>query len=169
MVLGATSCKKSGPEGGVMIDLSNDIHVVSKDGQNLLDPVAQNSFNKDEIKIYYLINGKKTEILDNKLDAPRQFMIFKVGADAKNYANEPLMRIFSNDNGVVDQDGNEIATTYIEWNSMDTDTLVSQIRHSGASIYTEKVWYNGIIKWDIMSTPKVEDKSFSGRFFQIIK
>jgi hypothetical protein len=169
MVLGATSCKKSSPQGGVIIDLSNDIHVLSKDGQNLLDPVAPNSFKKEDIKIYYLINGQKTEIFNNQLDAPRQFMIFKVGADAKNYANEPLMRVFSNDNGVVNQDGNEITTTYIEWNSMDTDTLATQIRHAGASVFTEKVWYNGVVKWDLKSTPKVEDNSFPGRFFQIIK
>jgi len=170
IILCAFSCKKTNPGGGgVVFDLTNDIRVVNKDGQNLLDPSTQNSFKKDDIKIYYLINGLKTEMFNKNLDAPRQFMIFQVGADVKNYANEHLVRIFSNNKGVVDKNGNEITTTYIEWNSTDTDTLVTQIQRSGASIFNYKVWYNGIIKWDRTSMPRLEDKSFPGRFFQIIK
>ena len=79
------------------------------------------------------------------------------------------MQLFSSDKGVTSEDGKEIATTYIEWSSTNTDIITTQLHRSGPSVYIEKVWYNGIVKWDITSTPKVEDTSFPGRFFQIIK
>jgi hypothetical protein len=169
IVLFTSSCKKSNPDGGIVIDLSSDIRVVNKQGQNLLDPATQNSLHKENIKTYYLIDGIKTEMYDGRLDYPRQFKIVNVGPQSMKYPNESIFEIFANPKGVPDKNGDEITTTYIEWNNADTDTLVTQIRHAGASIFIKKVWYNGAVTWDITSTPTVEDKTFPGRFFQIVK
>ncbi|RLJ76841.1 hypothetical protein [Pedobacter alluvionis] len=169
MILCTIGCKKSNPSGGVLVDLTNIIRIVNKNGQNLLDPSTPGSFKKDDIKIYYLVNGQKTEIFDSKLDAPRQFTTFRVKEDYKMYPNEYMMQIYSNSKGVIDQNGNEIATTYIEWNNANTDVIITQLRRSGASVSIDKVWCNGVVKWDIASTPIIEDTSFPGRFFQIIK
>jgi len=160
---------KTNPRQEVILDLKSDILVVNKKEQNLLNPSTPNSLNKDSIKIYYLISGKKTEMFNKNLDAARQFMIFQVGAENDNYANEYFIRIFANEHGIINKDGHEIATTYIEWNNNDIDTLVAQIRRSGPSIFCEKISYNSVVKWDITSTPKIEDKSFPGRFFQVKK
>ncbi len=169
MTLSIFGCRKSDSGEDLVLDLHTDMRLVNKSGENLLDPSTPNNFNTNTIKVYYLLNGQKIEMSNTNLDAPRQYMIYQVEAHSNNYPGEYLMRIYLNKDGIKNSSGAEEATTYIQWNNAQTDTLVTQIRRTGSSIFTEKISYNGVVKWDITSTPKIEDTSFPGRFFQIMK
>lgn len=167
-ILTMTACKKPNG-GGIVLDESSDIRLLNPEGQNLLQPTTPNYLKKENIKLYYLVNGQKKEVLNPDLDSPRNFFIFQVGPESKHYSNEYLIRVFANADGELDETGKEKTTTYIEWNPTDIDTLVCLLRKPGKSVFCEKVWYNGVVKWDNTSNPKIKDESFPGRFFQVIK
>lgn len=169
MTLFLSSCKKSEPKQDLVLDLYTDIHIINKNGENLLAPSNSNSINKNNIKIYYLINGKKTEVFNTQLDYPRQYMIYQVEAHSSSYPGEYLMRVYLNKDGLEKKEGIKETITYIEFNNTQTDTLVAQLHQYGSSVLTEKISYNGDVKWDITSIPKIEDNSFPGRFFKVVK
>jgi len=139
----------------VAVDIS--LAVKNKRGDDLLNPENPNSFKKDEIKIFYLINGKSEEASSYysdrgyDLDNPRSFSIFK-------YRNTNNYRIGIVLNADISE---EFPITYIKWNSMDTDTIKCSILRKNNSEIINKVWLNGKIAWS--SSGNTE------RFIQIIK
>lgn len=128
-----SSCEKADEERqNFNLDTNLKFTVVSKEGEDLLDPANPNGISENEIKIYYLVDGVKKEIYDNNLDYPRSFRIYK------DLADEFRLVLFPNYSEDMDR-----PVTYIQWNEQDIDTVeVSYDRYPDA-IRTSKVWLNG--------------------------
>lgn len=117
----------------VVIDTHIDILLVSPTGDNLID---QNEINDNNIKIYYLIDGKKELFSKGNLDYPKGYTI------VKNSDNRNIFRLFPNDN-------QETPITLIEFPNSDIDTIKCEFYKSSSSTICTQVWYNNVVKWDV--------------------
>lgn len=134
------ACKKPFNSPNV-IDTGIYLAMTNSKGVDLLNPVNPESYKPDSIRVYYLKNGKKEEIYIPNLDYPRKFVIKK-----NNGNNRYFLQLFL-DEGTYDR---EITTTYIQWNSQKEDTIRCEMNRylSQNTVYCEKVWFNGILKFD---------------------
>lgn len=126
----AMSCKNDNEICCVVISLGADISLTNNAGDDLLNPESPNSFKKNSIKVYHLINGEE-----------------------KRAGNDDL--IYEDANGIfryrtfVNYEGNdEYPITYIDWSETDRGTIKSEISKNGSNIIAIKFWYNGELVWD---------------------
>lgn len=131
--------------GDVFVDLG--ISVISQDSLDLLDPSEPRAFDVDNIKVFYLIDGKVEEVFFGNLDNPKNFSI---NQSDKFYE----MNLTPNDKG---------NTTYIQWNDLDTDTLVCEIQKGNNNARLTSIQFNGELKYQY-SIGNEEN-----RFFTVIK
>lgn len=124
-----------------VIDTGIELAITDSNGTDLLNPENLGSYKADSIRIYYLKDGKKEEFYKPNLDMPRNFFIDKNPGNNRYYMHLVL------DEGKYDR---EITTTYIKWNSQKEDTIKCEMNRylSQNTVYCEKVWYNGILKFD---------------------
>lgn len=121
------SCSKDKPIPGFILDSSLDIFLKNSEGQDLLNTSA---FNPANFKVYYLINGQKIEVNNPMMGYPRGFLV--------SNENPKFVRIFMND-----LETELIPTTYIEWNTTDTDTIQTFYTRTENKVVYNKVWLNG--------------------------
>ena len=146
------SCNKddSNEKTTVFFDTSVEISAKNVNGEDLLNPNNPNAYKTENIKIYYLINGEKQEVNDNKMDYPRSFLVYQNGEDFR-------IRIFKNNSKIEG-----LPITYIKWNENETDTIQTEYdRTYSNEPRMQKVWFNGELKWDI--------KNGEEGFFKILK
>jgi hypothetical protein len=145
-LVGILACKRELPHPPVVVDMAINLLIMDNQEQNLLDSTTSNYYKASEIRIFNLVNGVKTEVLNPAMDAPRNFLIYK------NEGNgEYFMRLFPYDGeGETYGEGTreEIATTYIQWRENKVDTLDCTITRIWSSVYCNKVMYNSVIKYD---------------------
>lgn len=153
-----SSCKEPTIKG-VVVD--TDLNLIVKDvsGKNLLDPSTPGYYKPEEIRIYYLKEGRKQEVFNPNLDAPRNFKVIKNEGN-----NEYYVRVFVNE-GTTDQ---EVTTTYIQWQSGQEDTIRSLITRSPTTIYCDKVWYNELLKYDRLKSVSETDWG-NGKFRRLLE
>ncbi len=153
-ILTLSSCSKSNddePQIQHSINRGVEISLKNINGEDLLDPNKPNSYNAENIKLYYLINGEKQEVFDQNMDYPRNFLIFK-------HESEYRIRIFQND---TETEIEPLPITFVEWNATDTDTLQAEFYKADGLIQVIKTWFNGELKWD--------GENGQENFFTIIK
>ena len=127
-------CNKTGP--GTNISNEVRITVLNQDGEDLLDPDNPSAIDLDQVKVYYELNGVKTEINRGNLTYPKMFRIEEPGYNTDKYRVLLFMNI---------EDDSEITTTYFKWNSERTDvfkSLVERPKGSNGSVYGKKTWFN---------------------------
>jgi len=134
------SCQEE--KNSTNIDTHIEIAVVDKNGNDLLNPSAENSFKEENIKIYYLINGVVEEVFYPNLDYPRCFRI---------YERDGIYRMRLSPNG---NEKDEFPVTYIKWNETDTDTVKCNFSRGDNSLICTKVWYNGVLMWEAYATDR---------------
>ncbi len=106
--------------------------VQNKQGQNLLDPSTPGHFKEKDFKIIYLTEGVEKLFYEPNLDWARGFYLAKPAYWLKiAYNNRVKPELPS-------------ATTYIQWNDQDRDTLVCHFLESeNGRKFLEKVFVNG--------------------------
>lgn len=141
--------------GGVQVVTSLELMVKDNNGKNLLDPANQNSFDKDEIKIFYLIDGKKFEFYAEHLDYSKGFKVIQNELTLEYYIN---IHLYNDKN-------EDISTTYIQWNENYTDTIKALFYYppNSSSVLLRKIWYNDELKWDF------ESDNHTMPFFELVK
>ena len=135
-----TNCKKDSKDNSIANTYSTSINIAYKDnlGNDLLDTFKQQHFSVADFHIYYLINGKKTEV--NNPVSNWSKAIYKPSFDS---LNEYLLRVELYENSDVNID-----TTLLKLNSTTIDTITcTYFRTTGLTVIA-KVWYNGVLKWD---------------------
>jgi hypothetical protein len=136
--------------------VASSLRMTIKDnvGNNLLDPNNPNSFDIDNIKIFYLINGKKNEYYEEHLHAPKGFKVIQ-----DEFTFEYQFVIFLNNIKTE-----EFPITYIQWNENDTDTIKALFKYypNSSSIEQKKIWYNNEVIWDYEITN-------TNPFFELVK
>jgi len=131
------SCSKSNEMDSQYynLDASLEFSVLNLQNEDLLNPENPNHLITENIKLFYVINGKKEEVYDPNLDNPRNFKIYKNG-------NGYRIRIFLNHSDTSDK-----PITYIQWSDSDTDTIkVSYLRTQNA-ILQNNIWLDGKQVW----------------------
>ena len=128
-----------------IIDVDVVIIYENEKGEDLLNPENEASFDHDDIKIYFDVGGNKEYAYQGNLDYPN-FHYVNQDADGKYhlvvYANTELV--------------NQKSVTFIELNESTTDTLRLIFKTPNQSLITEKIWYNGELKFPTsMSEGKV--------------
>lgn len=126
------SCDKTSPAKNI----SNNVYitVLNEEGEDLLNPDSPSSISLDQIRVYYELDGVKTEINRGNLDSPKMFTLRQPSDISENY------RIFLFLNS---EDDSDITTTYLEWSSDRTDIFKSQVnRSSSNNKYALRTWLN---------------------------
>lgn len=127
------SCKEK-METSYGVDTRIDIQVIDSLGNNLLNPSVSNSYKEEEIRIYFIINGEKTNIWEPLMQFPNRFYIY----DDFNTGDHRI-RIFPNDSKNED-----LPVTLIQWDINDTDTIVCHFKRVEGYISCDHLWYNGM-------------------------
>ncbi|MDR2839795.1 MAG: hypothetical protein LBV75_00795 [Paludibacter sp.] len=134
---------------GVYIDHGCTFRVQNSDGVDLLNPNNPNSYSKDSIEIYHVLNDGTVKLFYHQgLDSPYGFGIGNYG---EQYLIGVMLNSLMKDTGDV--------TTYIKWNSTDIDTLYTTfISYRGnrdkptsqGTLYNvwDKIWYNNVLILD---------------------
>lgn len=143
------SCSKNSESD--YIDIGIHLKLQDRSGNDLLDPNTNNSYNRDNIKLFHLIDGVEQYYFCGNCDHPKGYYFFKRD-------NRYVMSIYTNFE--VQQDGTD-PITYIQWNETDRDTVQCHIKRNedGSYIFCTKVWYNDVLVYD----------NNGERYFTIIK
>ena len=132
----AIGCSQERPGADTFnLDVAVEITVQNEKGQNLLDPKTEGAINPEDIKLYYVEDGKAQEVYDETSDLPKSFMIFQTGGTYR-------MRILQNH---LDSDDRPL--TLIQWNETDVDTIQSEYLKGDRYIIQDKIYYNGKLSW----------------------
>lgn len=131
------SCLEKG-ECCATLDIGINIGVESASGEDLLNPVNPNAFDRHTIKIYHMVDGNFETVRGPNLGNPRGFD-FNLNMDSSYN-----IRIYGDLNSQE-----SIVTSLIAWNNLDTDTLKYVVnRGNDGSIKTiSTVWYNDVEMW----------------------
>ena len=132
------NCKR---ESGKAIVVTTSIDIAYNDsfGNDLLNESTQNYFSKNNIHVYTIINGVKTDVYNNMMDYPRDFLIYK-NIELNNY----FIRFFL-----------ESDTVLVQLNQNTTDTIISTVDKSNGNEILRKLWYNGSLKWEFGVAPVI--------------
>lgn len=139
----ASACDKT--SSGPGFDISNDILItfLNQEGEDLLDPNNSNSLDITQFKVYYLLDGIKTEINRTNLDYPKNFFIEEPDENSDYYR----MFLFLNS-----EDNSDTTFTYLEWKENLNYVFKSQINREGG-INDEKIWLNETLLCDVNRNP----------------
>ncbi|MGC3943306.1 MAG: hypothetical protein QM762_02015 [Chryseolinea sp.] len=125
--------------GCTIVDAVVNIMVTDSENRNLFDPSTPGYFKEEDIRIYFLRDGKREEAYAANLDNPRYFSIDQSGTN-----NEYVMRLFPD----LETHGSDVTSTIIKWNDTDEDTVDCEIRSTDNSTIITKVWYNDVLEYD---------------------
>lgn len=125
--------------GCTVMDIGTVIIVSDQKGQNLLDPDTPGHFVEQDIRIYFLRDGKREEVFHSNLDAPRSFSIETYGSD-----NELAMKLVPD----IETKGTGVTTTIIQWNDSEEDTVACEVRNNDNGVFVTRVWYNNDLAYD---------------------
>lgn len=136
------ACNKN--EDTVVRDTAFKIEYVDSESNDLLDPNTSNYYKWDKIRLYPDINNLEEPFYSEMLDNEYGYRVIKE-IDMEYY------QIIITE--VSDNEGNPFL---IKLYDNDTDTIECQVKKYDGNAVTEKIWYNGELKWDSDSgTPKV--------------
>jgi|GEM_PF-993170 len=138
------SCHNVDPNP-INVDIFIDLRMLDKSGNNLLNSSTSGFYKPEDIRIFFLKKGIKTEVYDPRLAGPRNFLIFDNG-NGQNF-----MRL-TPDEGTTDQ---EITTTFIQWRLNDEDTVKTTMTRIRGTVYCSKVFYNSVLKYDASTSQPV--------------
>lgn len=119
--------------------LDSKVQIILNDasGKNLIDT---ENFKIENLKIYYEKNGQKVPYIPQAYENYKGFEYRKV--------NEEMKLVI-----LLDESVSFTTTTYIEWNSTQTDKLVAYFYRIPNNTSVHRIWLNDVEVWDI-SKPK---------------
>jgi len=134
-----SSCSKNDPTlCCTVVNLGLDLTITDELGNDLLDRNNPKAFKEEHIRLYYIKNGKKVEVVHS---TSRNFFIFE---DSQN--DQFVIRVFL---------GGEypIGETIIQWNNEESDTFLAEIeKFDNGSLILRKVWYENDLVFDSKSS-----------------
>ncbi|MDF1549534.1 MAG: hypothetical protein P1P88_17035 [Bacteroidales bacterium] len=137
------SCEKE-KNDMTIVELTMDISYKDNDGLDLLDPVNENSFKKEQINLYHYIDGEGKLFYQENLDYQKGFNIYKEEGISDNY----YLRITAPNDY---DNGSEInpyeAITLLELDESIIDTIKCKIEKGENSLVCKQIIYNDIVVW----------------------
>ncbi len=101
---------------GVLIDWDARVLIKNSNGEDLLNPKTKGAYNRDSIQIYYLLKDGELQLCRDTLNKQYGFRIMHCpeGYFISVSLRSTRVKYFL-----------DPQTTYIKWNSHDTDTIVT--------------------------------------------
>ncbi len=118
------------------LDTGVEFSIRNTENEDLLNPGNPNSFDVNTIKVFYVIDGKTTEVYDKDLDYPRNFRIYE-------HQDEYRIAIFPNH-----AETEQKPITYVQWNESDRDTIEVAYDRSQDALLQNRIWLNGEQVWE---------------------
>ncbi|HEX7412538.1 MAG TPA: hypothetical protein VF411_00740 [Bacteroidia bacterium] len=115
------------------VNVNMDFVFKDKDGRDLLDSANGNHYSAKDITLYYLEKGKMVKIDKPRMDYPNNQFIYR-----DTESNIFHLRVFL-----------EREIVLVQLNATIIDTIKCTIKKEKGSTQIEKVWYNGILKWEL--------------------
>lgn len=122
-----------------VLDIGVEFNIKDRFGNDLLN---NNTYNVDDMKLFYLINGDMEEVYNPSLDNPRNILLinevtpFRIAIGTNASYNE----FITEENGI--KKGEHIA--YLQLNENDTDTIKTEwVYKENAYFRNTKISYNG--------------------------
>lgn len=138
------SCEKE-KNDMTIVELTMDISYKDHNGVDLLDPIKENSFKKEQINLYHYIDGESKLFYQENLDYQKGFNIYKEEGISDYY----YLRITAPndyDNG-LEMNPYE-AITLLELDENIIDTIKCKIEKGENSLVCKQIIYNDIVVWD---------------------
>lgn len=128
-----TSCTdKEEEQNSDHIQSSIALSIQNSNGDDLLNPNNPNGIDTSKIKIFYVVDGKKTQYFaPANLDNTKGYFIFE-------HLNEYRIAIFTDND-----DASTKETTFIQWSENDEDKIDVLYEKIESSLFISKVWING--------------------------
>jgi hypothetical protein len=148
-VLVLTNCKKDkGGRNAVSYDVGVGISYRDKSGNDLLDPNSKSGYYEKDIHIYQVTNGVKSEYVpERNLD---QY------GNTQKILIDSLHHCYAIGVGFLGvRDGLIADTVLIELNKNTVDTATAIVNKNSGGIQVMKVWYNGVLKWELNDFPLI--------------
>ncbi len=155
IIFSMISCDKNSTED-FFAETSFDISYFDTNGNDLLNPNEPISYKREDIDIYYLINGEKIKQYHEHLSNPEFFFI-----SDEIRENKYFMALTPNDQNL---DNNNRAITYIDFGNNVEDKVECEFKtyENSSRIQVVKIWYNDELKWEYSTGGSV-------RWIEIIK
>lgn len=135
----AIGCSQERPGDGTFnLDVAVEVAIENNKGQDLLNPNTENAIKAEDIKLYYVENGKAYEAEAEDLkngEAQKNIIVFQRG-------DRYRVRIMQNHSSEEDT-----PLTLIQWNSSDIDTIKSEFLKGDRYIIQDKIYYNNKLSW----------------------
>lgn len=132
-------------EDNINFDVKINLTIENADGIDLLNPLTVGAISKNDIKIFFEINGERKTYQsinsDVTLDNPDGFSIYPPDGSV-TFGGKYHLNIISNPTI-----GN--AVTIIEINGRDDIELISEVVEKNGSITIKKIWLNDNLVWPI--------------------
>ena len=114
-------------------------YILDKNGNDLLNPNTPNTLNTENIKIFYILDGKAVDVAQYHSDKGHKDMkYFSIRKPEGSRLNYTFWLAFAT------PDKGATATTLIQWSESDTDTIKVQFSRGDCSFAWTKFWYNGV-------------------------
>jgi hypothetical protein len=132
------SCKKPGP-GSIVIDADFTVLYKDTNGIDILNPAVSGAIKAEDIDVYVLKNGVKTQVNYANLDYPEMFSIKK---SAQNFY---YMLVYF-DVRVENFNGNRI-TQFVRYKDGTEDEFIGEFNtNRRTNTLLQRVWVNGVFK-----------------------
>jgi hypothetical protein len=150
------ACSKTEGTGSTYLNTSFDFSISNAENEDLLDPETPNHYEEADMKLFFENDGEIQTVYVPNLDKPRRINIYE-------HQNEYRVSL-----GLNHAETSDTLITYIQWNSIDTDTIKAIFRYGGDAdkklyfMEVEKVWLNDLEIWE---------RSFEedGGYYKLIK
>lgn len=134
-------------------NLDNQIYLNLKNssGQNLLDESVEGSFNIENMKLYYQVDGERVEVtVENG---------YNMGS--LELTSNSLLIVFGNVSATkIIRETSEVKivenVAYLELSPTIIDTIVIQSKTSKGYFLKYKVWYNNELVWELENNGVIE-------------
>lgn len=130
------SCNSRDNEEQMNLDVGVEFSIADINGNDLLNPENENSYNHEAIKLFYKTDGVYQEFYDVNLDLPRNINIYQ-------HTDTYRATIFLNHSASEEQ-----PETLIQWNENNVDTIKCEIYRTSSVERIDKVWLNNQLVWD---------------------
>lgn len=141
------SCSKDDSLNNPNFNLEDQVYLSYKNakGESLLDPSTENTYNVENMKLFYQIDSELVEV--NSDNFPRGSVELTI---PNEYNSLTVFTNSSKDNLIEQTSEYDIVENiaYLQLTETDTDTIKTHSKSSQNYFLLSKVWYNDKLVWE---------------------
>ncbi len=155
------SSEDDGPVAVVLDDVQFYINVTNDEGEDLLHPETENTFNTDRIEYYEKVEGEYQRIyLGDSYQFPKRYMIHEYEGDLPGYEVGEYL-FFS----LVEHTGQDRYELKIDWGNGYDHEIEITCEEAHGRMFADKIYLGGELVW---SAATHDYEVFDGAYFEIM-